>query len=195
MLPGAAGHLIWLSHFEILGFFVCFFILFLVRGSDSDGKWETPPNWPSPFSSSPALQVGVEGGCMLYCQPWMIQCCAHCYLCRVQCIASCYMWKMQCKAALWEGGGPTLPFHLIIGALSVRPPCVDVHAHVADVSSEQKMGPGDLQWSLRSSSWDRPVQFGDLLYCIWRIQRIVLSCMKMTVMSSVTSQFAEKTVM
>ena len=38
-----------------------FFILFLVRGSDSDGKWETPPNWPSPFSSSPALQVGVEG--------------------------------------------------------------------------------------------------------------------------------------
>lgn len=61
-----------------------FFILFPVRGSDSDGKWETPPNWPSPFSSSPALQVGVDewGGYALAL--FIISCAdAYCCLCRV----------------------------------------------------------------------------------------------------------------
>lgn len=106
-------------------------ILFLIRGSDSDGKWETPPNWPSPFSSSPALQVGVEGLCMSCYQSCVFEFTSvWCLLLPLHdtrrgerdSLACCYLWKiMQCGVSATQscedefmegvgvGGGTPLP--------------------------------------------------------------------------------------
>ncbi len=110
--------------------FCFFFILFLVRGSDSDGKWETPPNWPSPFSSSPALQVGVEG--VMHGLLSAVENSVQCLLLPLQTAMHSALLSVenavQCNATLCKGGGsPSLPFCLITGALSLHPPCVDVH--------------------------------------------------------------------
>lgn len=104
-------------------YFFFFFLLFLVRGSDSDGKWETPPNWPSPFSSSPALQVGVEGGLhgllsagenSVQCSLLPLQRALHSFLVYVE-------NAVQCSPV--GRGGEEMPLcHLITGALSLLVP-------------------------------------------------------------------------
>lgn len=104
-----------------------FFILFPVRGSDSDGKWETPPNWPSPFSSSPALQVGVDewGG---LCIGFIYNQLCRCLLLPLQSVVKCG-GRMQCNATQLGGGikgGKSLfsspPYGFCASSM-----CVDVH--------------------------------------------------------------------
>lgn len=96
--PAAPRPLHWL--------WLCVFIFWIpiqVWGSDSDGKWETPPNWPSPFSSSPVLQVGVEAYCCI-CRMWVKACCCICTMqfqwdggCRMQCKSHWCSCRMKCK--------------------------------------------------------------------------------------------------
>lgn len=146
---------IWFVPYVLWFFFlgILSFILFLIRGSNSNGKWEPPPNWPSPFSSSHALQVGVEGFCMPCWQLWRIQCNAHYYLCRMQCIACCYLWRMQCNV-MWG----TSPFCHFTSLYPFFAPFMCVHS----VSMLQMWGvwPSSGQGTMKGSQGDMSTKWG-----------------------------------